>query len=87
MVRHKVVNDKIQAALSRLKDSRTEKEVELIDLVSNMYDSLKEAKKEAVEKMNDTVHSIDDSVHEKPWHYIGGAALGGFLLGILFRRH
>ncbi len=83
----KVVNDKIQAALHRLKATRTDKEVELIDLVSKMYDSFKEAKEEAVEKMDDAMERVNESVHESPWRYIGGAAAVGFILGLFFRRH
>ncbi len=86
MARTKVVNDKIQSALAKLKASRTDKEVELIDMVSHMYEGFKEAKAHAVEKVEETFHDIDDSVHDHPWRYIGGAALGGFLLGILLKR-
>ena len=81
-----MAKDTIQTALNKLKSSRTEKEVELIDLVSNMYNNLKEVKEEATEKISDTIHSVNDSVHTKPWYYIGGAALGGFLIGMLFHR-
>lgn len=80
-------NDKIQGALNRLKASRTEKEIELIDLVSKMYDNLKEAKEEAVEKIDDAMENINESVHDKPWRYIGGAAAIGFILGLICRRH
>ena len=81
-----MARDTIQAALNKLKSSRTEKEIELIDLVSNIYNNLKEAKEETAEKISEGKGYINDSIHKKPWYYIGGAAMGGFLLGMLCHR-
>ncbi len=81
-----MARDTIQTALNKLKSSRTEKEVELIDLVSSMYNNFKEVKEEATEKISESLGYVNDSVHKRPWYYIGGAALGGFLIGMLFHR-
>lgn len=76
----------IQAAISKLKTESNAKERELVELVSSIYDTVKETQEKAVEKVVDTASTVNGSVHSHPWPYIGGAALGGFLLGMFSRR-
>ena len=38
------------------------------------------------EKVKDAALAVDESVHEKPWHYIGGAAVAALLLGYIIGR-
>ncbi len=76
----------IHAAISKLRTESNAKERELVELVSNVYDSVKETQEKAVEKVMDTASTVNDSVHTHPWPYIGGAVLGGFILGMFARR-
>ena len=35
------------------------------------------------EKIREVASDVDESVHENPWPYIGGAAIGALLLGFI----
>ena len=76
----------IHAALRKLKDQSNAKEIELIELISNIYESIQEKQVAVVEKIEDSATVVNTSVHLHPWRYIGGAALCGFLAGFFFRR-
>jgi ElaB/YqjD/DUF883 family membrane-anchored ribosome-binding protein len=86
MARIQSSHDHIHAALKKLKDESNAKEVELIDLITSIYDSVKESEAKLIDKAKATATSLNDSVQEHPWYYIGGAALLGFLAGLFFRR-
>lgn len=49
-------------------------------------DSVKQAAEVGQEKAKEAAKAVDESVHEKPWHYIAGAAVGALLLGYLLGR-
>ena len=38
------------------------------------------------EKVKEYSKALDQEVHRNPWHYIGGAALGGLLLGFILGK-
>ena len=40
----------------------------------------------SVEKVKEAGVKVDENVHDKPYYYIGGAAVIGFLLGVLVAR-
>lgn len=44
------------------------------------------AKDVSIEKARDLARDVDQNVHRNPWPFIGGTALGGFLLGYLLGR-
>ncbi len=79
-------NDDIHKALKKLKDGSNDREMELIELISTVYESLKDTKEKAVDKVKETGATVNESVHSHPWYYIGGAALIGLLAGLCFRR-
>jgi ElaB/YqjD/DUF883 family membrane-anchored ribosome-binding protein len=84
--KNNVAGEKIQAAISKLKTESNAKEKELVELVSSIYETVKETQEKAVDKVVDTASTVNEAVHSHPWPYIGGAALGGFLLGMFSRR-
>lgn len=76
----------METELNELKQNSNSKERELIDLVSGLCARIKEKHEAATKKAHDAADGFNQSVHDHPWHYIGSAALGGFLLGICLRR-
>jgi len=80
------IQDKIHEALKKLKDESNAKDVEMIDLIASIYESLKEKQSQTANKIEDAKAGIDTSVHLHPWYYIGGAALCGLLAGLLLRK-
>ncbi len=45
------------------------------------------AKDATIEKAREVACNVDKNVHENPWPYIGGAAVGGVLLGYILGRN
>lgn len=65
---------------------KTSDALELIKEVSEQKrEQLMEAGKVAAEKVKTAANIVNESVHEKPWYYLGGAAVIGFLAGIFTR--
>jgi len=79
-------NQNIHHALKRLRDEANAKELELLDLVASIYESVKKTQDKALEKVQDSATIVNTSVHLHPWYYIGGAAVCGLLAGIFLRR-
>ena len=42
-----------------------------------------DALEEGTEKLKDIASDVDERVHENPWPYIGGVAIGALLLGFI----
>lgn len=79
---------KIQQALELLEEASREKHVELQKVISDLYAKVQEAEHVAKDTVKSAAIGIDKSVHEKPWHYIISAALGGLVIGLFCRsRH
>ena len=55
---------------------------EELSFVSEKLHEIQDRAKEQAKKIG---RQVDDQVHEKPWLYIGGAALVGVVLGALLR--
>jgi len=53
---------------------------------SNVAGKLREAKEYSVSKVKDASAIVDQNVKEKPYYYIGGAAVIGLLIGLLISR-
>lgn len=80
--------DRIHAALKKLRNESTAKELEVIELVANVYEAVQEKKDQVVDKVKETANTIDDSVRSHPWRYMAGAAVLGALVGrLLCRRY
>lgn len=79
-------SDKIQTTLKKLKDEASEKESELIQVVSSIYDLFLNKKDQAIGKIKDHANEVNTSVHCHPWYYITGALAGGIFLGLLLNK-
>lgn len=82
------IPQKIEAALQKLGREATEKELELANLVASIYESVKETsdsmsemKEEAMTKARKAASSVNNAVRSRPWYYVGGAILIGFMGG------
>ncbi len=53
-------NQDIHAALQKLKDQSNAKELELIELISSIYESVKDKQERAVEKIADTATVVNN---------------------------
>lgn len=51
-----------------------------------LLDTLKEAKDFSVDYTVNKAKSVDRSVHDNPWYYIGGAAVLAGLIGLIVGR-
>jgi len=97
-------NEKLNEALGHLNEAAKESREELQSLLANGYtdlkaaigtaahtsaDWMKEKGREAGETATMAASTVDHSVRKHPWYYIGGAALGGMIIGLLIcgRRH
>ena len=84
---HKKEHEDFYAALQKIRDRADAKEEELVDLIGTIYETVKETQEKAMEKVHHAANTVNTSVHLHPWHYIGGAALFGFLAGLCARRN
>jgi ElaB/YqjD/DUF883 family membrane-anchored ribosome-binding protein len=71
---------------SDLKDVLGSLSANLKDKASTAIDGVRRASEVGQERAIDAAKAVDESVHEKPWHYIGGVALGALLLGYVLGR-
>lgn len=93
---------KLDEALAHLNEAAKGRREELNKLISERYTDLKSALggaagvsadwvKEQGREVGDAAKlaasTVDRSAHVHPWYYVGGAALGGLLLGFLLGRH
>jgi ElaB/YqjD/DUF883 family membrane-anchored ribosome-binding protein len=90
--------EKLNEALAHLNEAAKERREELQKLLAEKYTDLKSAfggaahassdwAREQGREVGDTAKlaaaTVDHSVRKHPWYYIGGAALGGLLIGLL----
>jgi len=94
--------EKLNEALAHLNEAAKERREELNKLLSEKYtdlrsalggmagasaDWVKEQGREVGDAAKVAASTVDRSAHQHPWYYVGGAALGGLLLGFLLGRH
>ena len=76
----------IFAVLKKLANDTNEKELEMIDMATSVCDSVKDVTSSTVEKARVAAIKVNKSAHVHPWHYVGAAALIGFVSGLIIRR-
>ena len=79
-------SEKIHQALELLNEAAKDKRQELAHILVGKYDSVKEVFSEAIEKGKVAANKVDNAAHQKPWHFAGGAAALGLLVGLILRR-
>lgn len=78
-------SEKVREAIDLLKQASHDKKVELSDRLHGYYEKAQDAKDRAVQKAKEKATQVDETVHRNPWPFIGGAAIFGFLVGLLMR--
>jgi ElaB/YqjD/DUF883 family membrane-anchored ribosome-binding protein len=53
---------------------------------TNVVHRIVDAKDYSVDKVKECGAMMDENVHQKPYHYVAGAAVVGLLLGVLIGR-
>lgn len=76
---------KFHEAIESLQNASEEKRAELTKKLSELYENALHSKDEAIQKIKEGARHVDTSVHQNPWPYIAGAAIGGLLIGLLIR--
>jgi ElaB/YqjD/DUF883 family membrane-anchored ribosome-binding protein len=92
---------RISEALELLEEVAKDKKDELQSLVSEKYGGLKsalggvaeglqkkgrETYEQGIDKVKDLASKSDESVHQHPWSYLGGVAIGFLALGFFLGR-
>lgn len=77
------VAEKVKEALELLNEASGEKKDEILRKLRNVYADIKDAEERVVEKAQDAARDINVKVHNNPWPYVGAAALGGVVIGLL----
>ncbi|MFO7651551.1 MAG: hypothetical protein R6X13_09470 [bacterium] len=93
-----VTTEKLDEALSHLNEAAKERRVDLQKLLSEKYTDLgsafggaanasanwvKEQGREVGEVSHLAATTVNHSVRKHPWYYVGGAAVGGLLIGLM----
>lgn len=93
---------KLDEALAHLNEAARERRGELNKLLTDKYTDLKSAlggaagasaqwvkeqSREAGDAAKLAANTVDNSAHQHPWYFIGGAAVGALVLGFLLGRH
>jgi len=54
--------------------------------LAHLKDNITKAKQTTVAKTIDAARAVHGHIHNKPWIYIAGAAIGGLAIGFFCRR-
>ncbi len=79
----KNMKDSVENSVDKAMSSAPEILETLSDVGRSFLDSLSGSKEKVVESMTAGVQSLDKTLKTKPWAFVGGGALVGFVLGYL----
>jgi ElaB/YqjD/DUF883 family membrane-anchored ribosome-binding protein len=79
-------NEKVDQALVLLMQASRERQMGLGECIVELGKNFCTAEALAEDKIKESVSSINNHVHKRPWIYIATAALGGFVIGLFCRR-
>jgi ElaB/YqjD/DUF883 family membrane-anchored ribosome-binding protein len=101
MIHAAASTEKLNEALAHLNEAAKERREELQTLLAEKYTDLKaafggaagasanwmkEGGREVGEAAKLAASTVDHSIRKHPWYYVGGAAVGGLLIGLLIGR-
>ena len=86
----KVLNEAAGNSTEALKDMMKKDYKKLQEVLSEVKPELKSAALEmrdtAVQSTKQSIKKVDDTAHESPWRFIGGAAIVSIVIGYLLGR-
>jgi ElaB/YqjD/DUF883 family membrane-anchored ribosome-binding protein len=101
MIHAAASTEKLNEALAHLNEAAKERRDDLQKLIAEKYTDLgaafggaagasakwfKEQGREVGDTAKLAASTVDHSVRKHPWYYVGGAAVGGLLIGLLIGR-
>jgi ElaB/YqjD/DUF883 family membrane-anchored ribosome-binding protein len=79
---------RLDQILRILMEVAEEKKINLKNYVAGLYEDVKKAEHQAADQVKHAAEKVDTRAHEKPWLFVAGAGLVGYLMGRLcHRRH
>lgn len=77
------IQDLLGDKYTHIKDAIQEATEDKLKELNRFKKTAQKAIEEGGEKFAEVAQDLDEKVHENPWPYIGGAALGALLLGYI----
>ena len=81
-----VINEKFTHLKAQLGTAEAGVRERLDTAKKRAVDAAVHAREVSQEKAQEIARNVDENVHRNPWPYIGGAAVGGLLLGYILGR-
>ena len=82
-----VMSDKYTSLRSLIMEDESSLMKSLTSAKDRALEAAARVKDASIEKAREIAGNVDKSVHQSPWPYIAGAAVGGVLLGYILGRN
>jgi ElaB/YqjD/DUF883 family membrane-anchored ribosome-binding protein len=82
-----LLTGKYETLKNTIIDTETDITKTLIAAKKKAFEAALQAKDISEEKIKKVAQEVDEQVHENPWPYIGGVALGALLIGYILGRN
>ncbi len=80
-IKRKVVND-YQGLKDIISKSERGDDKKILDYVSNLESTYRNIQNRTVDMAKKASTKVDQTAHENPWYFVGGAAIAGSFLGL-----
>ena len=80
-IKQKVVND-YQGLKDVISKSERGDDKRILDYVSNLESTYRNLQNRTIDIARQASTKVDQTAHENPWYFVGGAAVAGSMLGL-----